>query len=68
MDYLDDPSSEMTKIVVKPNQLVVLELAETLEFAHKCPDLYQDLIECSVFLNQRRVQSGRDPILALLLR
>ena len=68
MSQLDDFESGMSQFTVKSNQLVVLELTGTAEFARRCPDIYNDLIDYTTSVNQRRVLSGYNPILALLFR
>jgi hypothetical protein len=37
------------------------------EFKKRCPDQYDALIQCSAFVNYRRVEIGEPLVLALLL-
>ena len=65
MTCLDDPGSGMTTIHVEPGRIVVLQPRGAKEFAHRCPILNAALIECSSFVNWRRIEMGEEPILAL---
>jgi hypothetical protein len=65
MSYLDDPNAGMTSSHVARGQIVTLHLEEATEFAQRCPEPYAALVECSAFVNWRRVDRGLPPILAL---
>ena len=68
LGYLDDPEVGMSEVTVREGEVLVLELAGALDFAHRCPDIWLDLIECSAFVNERRVDRGHPVVLSLLLR
>ena len=68
MSAIDDPEAELSAVTVAPGELLMLELADSLELAARRPDIWQDLIEGVTFVNQRRVDAGEPAILALLLR
>jgi len=68
MSAVDEPEAGLSAVTVSAGQLLLLELAEAIEFAGRCPDIYQDLIESTIFVNRRRAESGRWAVLALLLR
>ena len=68
MSSVDDPASGLSAVTVAQGEVLVLELAGALDFAYRCPDIWQDLIECSVFVNERRVDRGQLAVLSLLLR
>src|SRR5262249_1824901 len=65
MSWRDDPSSGMTTVHAPPGGVVTIELEHVDEFAARCPDLYRSLIECSAFVNWRRMQTGEPAVLAL---
>src|SRR5262249_447676 len=65
MTYLDDSAN--CGVVVAKGGLVVMRIDSAAEFAARCPEQYQAVIECSAFVNQRRVRRGESPILALVL-
>jgi len=65
MSYLDSPEDEMTSIRVQPNEVLTIHLEEASDFAERCPEQYKALVECSAFVNYRRVENGESAILAL---
>ena len=64
MTYFDD---SMTRFTVAPGEWFHLEVADSKDFAHRLPEIFQAFIECSAFVNSRRVEAGEPPILALVL-
>lgn len=68
MGYLDDPESGMSQLTVEPNEMVVLELIGTTEFLYRRPDIFNNLLKSTTFVNQRRIVAGYGPILSLLFR
>ncbi|MEM1057357.1 MAG: barstar family protein [Bacteroidota bacterium] len=68
LGHLDDPEAGMSEVTVREGEVLVLELAGALDFAYRCPDIWEDLIDGAAFVNQRRVDRGRPGILSLLLR
>jgi hypothetical protein len=67
MTYIDDPGSGMTEIAVAEGELLALRIDDAADFERRCPDQYQALIECSAFVNFRRMNRGGDPVLTLML-
>jgi hypothetical protein len=65
LTYVDEPDAGMTKVTVGAGDVLALQLDEVNEFAGRCPDLYDTLIECAAFVNWRRIEIGERPILAL---
>jgi len=65
MSYLDDPDSGMTKITCNKGEYILLELENIINFQKKYPDLYEAIIECSAFVNWRRVEADQTPLLML---
>ena len=66
MSYLDEPESGMTSIPLEKGEPIVLDIPAALEFKTRCRELFDDLIECSAFVNKRFVDSGDIPILSLM--
>jgi RNAse (barnase) inhibitor barstar len=64
MTYFDD---DMTKFSVTPGELFHLEIADTKDFAQRLPEIFDALIESTAFVNWRRIEKGKPPILALIL-
>jgi hypothetical protein len=67
MTYLDDSSSGMARVCVDPGQLVALRIDDAPDFQRRCPEQCQALIECTAFVNYRRIDQGGQPILTLML-
>ena len=65
MTSLDAPADGMTKVHAQPDSVVVLELEHVNDFAHRCPEQYAAVIECSAFVNWRKMEAGEPAVLAL---
>lgn len=65
MTSLDSEQDGLTSIHVEPGSVLGLELAHPDALRDGHPEQYQALIECSAFVNWRRIERGRPPILAL---
>lgn len=65
MTYLDDPDAGMSSIHVAPGDVVVLCISAVTEFRKRCPEIYDALIECSSFVNYRRIERDAPAVLAL---
>ncbi len=64
---IDDADSGMTGVTVASDELAVLEITGIKEFRTRCQEQYDALVECSAFVNYRRVEVGERPVLALIL-
>jgi RNAse (barnase) inhibitor barstar len=65
MSSLDQPSHGMTQIHASPGNVVVLHLKNAKDFSERCPEQYAALVECSAFVNYRRIEHGLEPLLTL---
>jgi len=65
MTYLDDADAGMTKISVPPGSILTLQVDNVNSLAQRCPELYAALIECTAFVNWRRIEAGQVSVLAL---
>lgn len=65
MTCLDDPTAEMTSVHVKEGHVVTIQLRHADSFKKRCPELYEALVECSAFVNWRRLERGLEPVLCL---
>ena len=65
MMYLDDPKAEMSAVTCAKGDYVVIELAHVEAFTKRCPEQYKALVECSAFVNWRRLEKGDTPLLML---
>lgn len=66
MTFLDAKESGMTtKIWVDKGELIVLKLENVDQLKNHAMDMYLDLIECSAFVNYRRIEAGEAPLIIL---
>jgi RNAse (barnase) inhibitor barstar len=65
MSSLDAPEDGMTSVHAPPGGVVTLHLEHVAEFARRCPEQYDALVECSAFVNFRRIEMGEPAVLAL---
>jgi hypothetical protein len=65
MTSLDAPADGMTSIHAQPGGMVTLQLDNVDEFAANHPQQYAAIIECTAFVNWRRIETGHEPVLAL---
>ena len=62
---IDNPEAKMTKITVPSGRLLVLQLQHANDFAQRCPEIFQAMIESLAFVNWRRIEQGDEPILTI---
>jgi RNAse (barnase) inhibitor barstar len=67
MRSLDDASEGMTKITLPPGELLHIEIEEAEKFAKRVPEVFQQLIGCTAFVNKSRLEVGKQPVLSLIL-
>ncbi len=65
MGYLDSPESSMSSVTVPADGIAIIQLEDAESFKNRCSEQYNDLVECTSFVNMRCVSAGRTPILAL---
>jgi hypothetical protein len=67
LTYADE--DEGTSDVVVPNgDVLTLQLLGARELRERCPEIFEAMIDCSAFVNWRRIEIGDRPILALSYR
>ena len=65
LTYIDEPGAGMTSFYVEPGKVLTIELENVSEFKNRCPEQYSAIIECSAFVNWRRIECGDQAVLAL---
>lgn len=65
LTYIDDPDAQMTNVHVKPGEVLVLHLDHVDELYRRFPEAYDAIIECSAFVNYRKIEVGEPPVLSL---
>jgi hypothetical protein len=67
MTSVDTPADRMSTVTVQPGEILVLRIDDPFDFRRRCSEQYDALMECTAFVNFRRVEIGEPPPLALLL-
>jgi hypothetical protein len=67
MTHIDDRGIGLTAISVSAGHLVALRIDDAPDFEKRSPDQYRALIECTAFVNCRRMERGGEPVLTLML-
>ncbi|HEX8371564.1 MAG TPA: barstar family protein [Chthoniobacterales bacterium] len=62
---LDSPEDGMTSVHAPRGGVLVLHLLHARDLAIRCPEIYAAIIECSAFVNYRRMEVGEAPVLCL---
>jgi RNAse (barnase) inhibitor barstar len=57
MTYLDEDQAT-TGVFVEAGEIVTLDLRNGRTFHQRCPEIFDALVECSAFVNWRRVEAG----------
>ena len=67
LTFVDDPDAMMVgeHVLVGSGDVLTLQLDDADDFKRRCPEQYDALIECSGFVNWRRIEAGQRPILIL---
>ena len=68
MSYLDDSDAGMSKVNVEIGEVLVICLSGGSNLRKRCPELFDALIDCSAFVNYRRIETGQQSILAISFR
>lgn len=68
MTSLDEPEDGLTGIHCEPGRVLTIELAGAKAFKNRCPEQFEAIIECSAFVNWRRIDVGLPSVLALSFR
>lgn len=64
LTYADEDEGT-SQIVVGQGDVLTLQLVGGRDLRERCPEIYVDLIDCAAFVNWRRIESGKRPILAV---
>ena len=67
MSYIDDKDSGMTSFWITQNDTLVIELTNSESFKERCFEIYLALMECSAFVNARKIKQSGKGIIAIAL-
>ena len=65
MTSIDVLEGGLTKLHVRTGEVMVLCISGVSELKKRCPDIYDNLIESSAFVNWRRIERNVPAVLAL---
>jgi Barstar (barnase inhibitor) len=65
MGDLADPIGAQSAVRVSKDGVLLLYCTHTAAFRQRCPSLYADLVECTAFVNRRRIAAGTGVMIAL---
>lgn len=65
MTHIDAPEDELSGIHCACGTVLTIELDQVQEFKSRCPEQYSAILECSAFVNWRRIERGSQAVLAL---
>ena len=66
LTYLDEGDG-MSRFELHGDEMLEIEVTETKSFKSRLPNIFDALIECTAFVNQRYIDSGKMPRLSLIL-
>ena len=65
MTSLDAPDDGLSNVHVAIGDVLVLCISGAADLKKRCPEIYDALVECSAFVNYRRIEKGEQAVLAL---
>jgi hypothetical protein len=65
MTSLDEPAHGMTSVHAPPGGVLALQLDFVDDFSARCPEIFDAIVEDAAFVNWRRTETGREPVLAI---
>jgi hypothetical protein len=65
MTSLDASEDGLSSVQVSSGDVLVLCISDATGLKKRCPEIYDALVECSAFVNWRRIEKGKPAILAL---
>jgi hypothetical protein len=65
MTSLDEPADGMTRVHAPKGGVLVLCLSDATDFAVRCPEIFNALVDSVAFVNHRKMEVGEPPVLAM---
>jgi RNAse (barnase) inhibitor barstar len=65
MSSVDAPEDGLSTVHVAIGDVLVLHISGAIDLKRRCPEIYDALVECSAFVNCRRIKIGEQAVLAL---
>lgn len=68
MTSLDKPDDGMTRIHAAKGNVLTVQLENVVQLREQNPELYAAIVECTAFVNWRRIEGGEPAVLAISFR
>jgi RNAse (barnase) inhibitor barstar len=68
MTCVDAPEDGMSTVHAPRDGVLVLVLESVADFRKRCPQIFDELLDCSAVVNHRRMEMGDPPVLSLSYR
>ena len=65
LTYLDEGDG-MSRFHLAAGERLNIEVSDTKSFNARLPEIFDALVECSAFVNQRYLEAGKSPLLSLV--
>ena len=65
LTHLDEPGDGMSNVVLRDNDILTLQLDGAGSLRSRCPEEFDALVSAAAFVNWRRIEQGRRPVIAL---
>jgi len=65
MSYLNDANAGMSKIILENGEALVINVADSEGFKKRLPEIFEALVECTAFVNQRYAEDNETSVVAL---
>jgi RNAse (barnase) inhibitor barstar len=65
MTDIDDPTTGMTRINIKPNETLIINLVNSNNFRNNHKEIYYGLLDCAAFVNSRKIAENSKTAIAI---
>lgn len=65
MSYLSEDDG-MTKFTLTKDEMLHIEITDTKNFSSRLPEIFDAIVECSAFVNNRYIEAGEIPRISLI--
>jgi RNAse (barnase) inhibitor barstar len=65
LSYLDEDAG-MTRFRLVENEMLQIEITDTEDFKSRLPEIFDALVECAAFVNQRYIENGKTPPISIV--
>ncbi len=65
LSYLSE-NDEMTKFTLTNDEMLHIKVTDTEDFNSRLPEIFDAVVECSAFVNNRYIQAGEIPRISLI--